>query len=98
MNNKITFWDVLIWVGTILILGWALLKSLGIIHSPVWVEMIPYFGFGISIVGGAYKLGKIMNSIEDTQKKVSKLVVLEERFNRIENEHNLCMNGKLRIH
>jgi hypothetical protein len=78
MKTKINFGDILLWLGVVLILIWVLLKSFGVIHSPVWIEMVPYFGIGISIAGGAYKLGKIMNSIEDTGKKVNKLVILEE--------------------
>jgi hypothetical protein len=36
MNKRggISFWDILLYLGIALILGWALLKSLGIIHSP----------------------------------------------------------------
>ena len=56
-KRNLEFWDILIIVGAILILGWALLKSLGIIGTPIWVDMIPYFGAGASIIGGAYKLG-----------------------------------------
>jgi hypothetical protein len=95
---NLSFWDFLLYSGALLILGWALLKAFGVIHSPVWFEMIPYFGAGASLVGGAYKLGKIKNVIEVTEKKVDKLLVIEERFKKIENEHNLCMDGKLNIH
>jgi hypothetical protein len=89
------FWDYLILVGAAIILLWASLKAIGIIHSPVWVEMVPYFGGGISIIGAAYKLGKIKKGIEETDKKVEKILLLEERFNKIETEHNLALEGKL---
>lgn len=95
--KKEDFWNVLIVGGAILILIWALLKSLGIINTPVWVDMIPYFGVGASILGGAYRLGKIKKGIEETEKKVNVILNLEEKFNRIEHEHNLFMNGKLKI-
>jgi len=100
MNKRgsISFWDFLLWLGALLILAWALLKIFGVIHSPVWVEMIPFLGAGASLVGEAYKLGKIKNRIEETERKVDKLLGMEERFRKIENEHNLCMDGKLSIH
>ncbi len=64
--KKENFLDALIWIGIVLILGWALLKALRIIRSPVWIDMIPYFGLGVTAIGGAYKLRKIMKGIETT--------------------------------
>lgn len=98
MKKGIDFWDVLIIIGSALILGWALLKALGIIGSPVWVDMLPYFGGGTAIIGAAYKLGKIKKGIEETQAKVDKILKIEERFNKIEHEHNLAIQGKLKLH
>ena len=84
-------------ITALLIFGWALLKAVGILHSPVWVEMIPYFSVGIGILGGVYKLGKIKQGIDETKINVNKILVIEQRFNKIENEHNLAMQGKLNI-
>jgi len=96
-KKSLEFWDIALVVGALSILIWALLKAFGIISSPTWVEMIPVFGGGISILGGAYKLGKIKKGIEETEEKVGKILILEERFNKIEHEHNLAMTGKLSI-
>lgn len=52
MKKETEFWNTLIIVGAILIIGWALLKSFGVINSPPWVEMVPYFGIGVSIMAG----------------------------------------------
>ena len=98
MANKWDVWDLTIVFGSLLILVWALLKALGIIHSPVWVEMVPYFGGGTAILGAAYKLGKIKKGIEDTEKKVDRILKIENRFNSLEHEHMLAMGGKLKIH
>ncbi len=88
-NNKGQIsWDYLIWIGLVMLLVWAFLKSLGIINSPVWVEMIPYFGIGVAGMGGAYKLGKIMEGVE-------RLLRIEERFISVENTHKMCIEGKL---
>ncbi|MBU3942041.1 MAG: hypothetical protein KKF74_03960 [Nanoarchaeota archaeon] len=94
---KIDFWDILILFGALAILIWALMKTLGIINSPVWVEMIPYFGGAFSIIGGTYKLGKIIKGIEETEQKVDKLITIEKRFSKVETEHNLALGGKLKI-
>lgn len=91
------WWDILIIVGALLIIIWALLKAFGIIKTPTWVEMMPYFGGAASIIGGAYKLGKIKKGIEQTDEKVDKILKIEERFSKVENEHNLALSGKLNI-
>jgi len=89
--NKIaqSFWDLIIWIGIALILGWAFLKSIGVINTSVWVEMIPYYGIGLAGLGGAYKVGKIMNGIEI-------LLRIEGRFRQVENTHRMCIEGKLK--
>lgn len=96
-KEVVDFWDIIIIIGALAILIWALLKAFSIIQSDMWVEMIPYFGGAFSIIGGAYKLGKIKKGIEETENKVDKILKINERFAKIENEHNLAMDGKLKI-
>jgi len=95
-RGKLTIWDYLIWIGIALILIWAILKSIGIINSPIWLEMIPYYGIGISAIGLAYKIGTIKNVIDSTSKNVKRLLSLEEKFNQVEYNQRLCMQGKLK--
>lgn len=98
MEEKKSFdWSWLIILGALIILVWALLKALSILQSPAWVEMLPYFGAGASIIGGAYKLGKIKKGIEQTDEKVDKILKIEERFNKVEHEHDLVMCGKMEV-
>jgi len=94
---KTTFWDYLIYIGAAMIIGWALLKSFGVISSPVWVEMLPYLGIGISIAGVGYRFGRMVEGIRNTDRKVNKLLEIDEKFRSVEHEHNLFMNGKLRM-
>lgn len=97
-KGNIDVWDILLLAVALAIIFWALLKAFGVIHSPVWVEMIPYFGLGFAIIGAVYKSGKIIRGIEETDKKVNRILRFEERFSRIEHEHNLAMQGKLNLH
>ena len=92
----ISIWDILIWFGILLILVWAVLKSFGVINSPTWFEMLPFYGIGSAAIGTAYKLGKIMEGISITNKKVNRLVVMEEDFRNLERTHNLCIDGQLK--
>lgn len=97
MKRRLDFWDILLIIVAFSIFGWALLKSVGILHSPVWVEMIPYLSGGIGILGVVYKLGKIKQGIDETKFKVNKILSIEQKFNKLENEHNLAMQGKLKF-
>ncbi|MBU2638651.1 MAG: hypothetical protein KJ955_06770 [Nanoarchaeota archaeon] len=97
IKRKNDIWGKLILIGAVLIIAWAILKSLGILHSPVWIEMLPYLGMGVSLLGVAYKLGKIMSGIEQAGSKVNKLIAMEERFAKVEHEHNLAMYGRLKV-
>ncbi|MDD5331812.1 MAG: hypothetical protein PHE43_03245 [Candidatus Nanoarchaeia archaeon] len=95
--DNVTIWDILIIAGAFLVLIWAFLKALSIIHSPAWVEMLPFFGVGASIIGAAYKLGRIKQSVDDTGNKVDRLLKMETSFHQIESEHHLAMEGKLKF-
>ena len=71
----------LIWFGIIGIFAWAAAKSLGLIHSPVWVDMVPYFFGGGSIGGIAIYCGKVLNrldrvedDVKDIDNKVDEIV------------------------
>jgi hypothetical protein len=95
--RKYNLGDVAMIGGALIILIWALLKSFEIIHSPTWSEMVPYLGGVISIMGASYQFGKIMHRIESTEQKVDKVLEIEQRFLRVENEHNLAMTGKMKF-
>lgn len=96
MKKRIAWWDWLTAIGLGLLLIWIILKAMGIIHSPMWVDMIPYLGIFVAITGAIYKLGRVMEVIEQTSKKVDRLLSLETRFNKLEAEHCLVMAGKMK--
>ena len=94
-RGGVSVWDILLWLGAIIILVWAFLKAFGIIHSPVWVEMIPYIGGGLSLLGGAYQLGKIMHRVENTDKKMNSVLRMKDDFLEVRNNQKLCLGGRL---
>ena len=96
IRKDIDIWDITLFIAALTILIWALLKAIGIINTPVWIEMIPYFGGGLSIVSIAYKFGKIMNGLTILERKMTKLISMEKRLDKLEIEHNLAMCGRLK--
>jgi len=98
------FWDmffwILMWLGIIIILVWIILKMLGMINSPIWVEIIPYFGGVITIFSAAYYIGKIKQGVDYTARKVNdsfnRLTSIEQRFNILYHEHEIAM-GRIKL-
>jgi len=76
-------WSLLIKWGAILILGWALGKSFGIIQSPIILEMIPYIGGGLGLLGVGIKLGRMFEKIENIE---GSLNYLKADFGEVKNK------------
>lgn len=57
--NQTKIYDILFWTSLSVIAIWVFLKMIGVIHSPVWVQMIPYAG-AIFAAGTFYQLMKIL--------------------------------------
>lgn len=59
-----------LYAGALAILAWALLKSLHVIQTPVWVEMIPFFGGGVSLLALAYHAGKLVQKVDEISERL----------------------------
>ena len=79
MNKVISFlfkgdiWSLLMKWGAIMILVWAFGKSVGVIQSPRAVEMLPYIGGGLGLLGAGTKIGRIFEKIENMGKNLNGL-------------------------
>ena len=59
-----SFWDVLAWVALGLILIWLILKTLGIINTPLWLEYAPIYA-AVYIAGWQiHKLDTVAKEVE----------------------------------
>ncbi len=54
------------WLGIVVTLVWAILKTVGYIHSPPWQESLPFFALALTIIGGIYHFGRTMGDIQRT--------------------------------
>ena len=91
--SKLSFWDYLLWIGAITILVWALLKMVGIIQTPAWINAIPIAAGALFLLGAAYNIGKIMNEIEQTGNDVKEM---KTGFQKMKINQMNCLTGKLR--
>ena len=74
--KEIDPWYALFWLGLFVIFVWAVLKSVGVIQSPIWQEMIPVFSAVASAVGIAKYIVKY----------IVKIAILELKVDRLEND------------
>ncbi len=44
MKKGMSIWDVIAWIVLALILLWVILKMLGVISTPLWLEYAPIYG------------------------------------------------------
>ena len=91
MTKKREIWDFLFWFALVVLFLWALGKAFGVIKSPVWVESIPIFSM-VFMAGALWQ--KVNNMFKDVEEIKD---VINGRFTKLENEHSLAMNGKLKI-
>lgn len=57
-------YDWVFWVSIAVVVLWMILKIVGVIHSPVWQEMLPIAGGAAAIVAYALKAGRYLEKID----------------------------------
>lgn len=81
--KKMSFWDILAWIVLGLITLWLILKVMGIINTPLWLEYAPLFG-------AVYLAGRAMNILhrtaQDLQETKHEVRSLEKYVGRMEME------------
>lgn len=65
--------DILFWGGILIVIIWAIGKTIGLINSPVWVDMIPIYGAVTTVVAISLKIGKILQRLEQVIKDVGNI-------------------------
>ena len=86
---KISIWDVIAWVVLAGILVWLVLKTLGIIRTPLWLEYAPLYGV-------VYLAGWQIHKLESVAKDVHELKRFKDAtIGEINNiKHNCVMNHR----
>lgn len=44
VKHKLNVWDIIAWIVLALILLWLILKTFGIINTPLWLQYAPLYG------------------------------------------------------
>ncbi|MAF34552.1 hypothetical protein CMO91_01775 [Candidatus Woesearchaeota archaeon] len=70
--------------GLVVWLGYAIAGLLGFIHTPVWLEYLPHFAGGITIIGLGFQAGKTLQRIEQTlQTHTAQLTKIEYEITQL---------------
>ncbi len=83
MRKGRSFWDILAWVALGLILLWVILKMLGVINTPSWLEYSP-------LLAVVYIAGWQIHKLDAVSKDVTELKKF--KFATIEKIHNIEKN------
>jgi hypothetical protein len=82
--EKISIWDIIAWIVLGGILLWLVLKVLGVIHTPLWLEYAPLFG-------AVYLAGWHIHKLDNVAKEVHDLKRFKEAtVNEINNIKTKC--------
>ena len=76
-KREIDIWDILFWIGMLVLTAYVIAKLFGWINTPEWVDLIPLITI-IFIVGIFYQkvmvfMGIMYNRIDYMKKSVDKL-------------------------
>ena len=75
-------WYALFWVGMSITLIWLILKSVGVIQTPVWIQMLPFISAVLGIMGIVKYILKYLVIIKVTDLRLGRV---EERLTSVEN-------------
>ncbi len=74
--KKIQFnidWSVVFWISIIILFLWLIAKAVGLIHSPWFIEAIPYVVGFFSLLAIAKEIGKYAQKINTLIEDVKEL-------------------------
>ncbi len=74
------FWDYLAWICLAGITIWLILKVLGIINTPLWLEYSPIFG---AVYLAGWNMNKLERSIEDIKELKSEISIMKTKCSKI---------------
>ena len=73
-------WNIVFWIGVTIIFLYFMAKEFGLIHSPVYIEMLPYLGAFITLLALAKKFGvfetqllMIVNELSSMKEDISNI-------------------------
>ena len=57
-------WSVVFWLGIITVFLWLIAKAVGLIHTPWFIQAIPYVGGLITLLAITKEIGRFVQKLE----------------------------------
>ncbi len=92
--KKIDPWYIGFWISIAITILWAILKIVGVINTPFWLEMLPVFSGLASVVTIVQYANKYLIKIEVMDHR---LINVEQRLDKIENNLDHHDNKLIKI-
>ncbi len=90
MKKRISIWDIIAWIVLAGILLWVILKTFGIINTPIWLEYAPLYG-------AVYLAGWQIHKLESVASDVRELKRFKEfTIHEVNNIKAKCMMNHIR--
>ncbi len=90
IRGRTSWVDVIFWLALLLLAFWIIAKLLGLINTPIIVEIIPY-------ISAVFIAGSIWQQFKYVERDVEDIKIIARRFEKLEHEHKLVIDGKLKI-
>ena len=68
MKKRWNIWDIIAWIVLAGILIWLLLKTFGIINTPIWLEYVPLYGAVYLAGWQIHKLASVSEDVRELKK------------------------------
>jgi len=68
MKKEVKIWDIIAWIVLAGILLWLILKTLGIINTPLWIEYAPIYGAVYLAGWQIHKLKTVASDVRELKK------------------------------
>ncbi|GEM_PF-2014257 len=75
MSKREINWVVVFWIGVAIIFFWLLARTLGFFHTPLIIQLIPYFGGAITLLGMAKSVGSIVQKLDRALVDISEIKI-----------------------
>lgn len=66
--GRISIWDIIAWLALAFIVVWLILKTLGIINTPLWLEYSPLYAAAYIAGWQISKLGRVAEDVGELKK------------------------------
>ncbi len=74
MKTKLSVdWSVIFWISVIILFLWFLARAIGLFHTPLWVELIPYVTALFTLFAIVKEVGKYAQKFEMIVTDVSEM-------------------------